>query len=65
MSTQLSITIELLRAIYRDQTAAAATGVARAIAHPEAREEFLRQTRETRPPSRPTAKHKQPNNPKQ
>ncbi len=63
MTTQLSITIELLRAIYRDQTAAA-TGVARAIAHPEAREEFLRQTRETRPPSRPTANH-EPNNPKQ
>lgn len=54
MSTHLRITIELLRA----QTAAAATGVARAIAHPEAREEFLRETRETRPPSRPTAKQK-------
>ena len=64
MSTHLRITIELLRAIYRAQTASAATGVARAIAHPEARKEFLRQTRETRPPSRPTANH-EPNNPKQ
>jgi hypothetical protein len=60
MTTPLSITIELLRDIYAQQRAAAATGVARAIADPEAREEFLRQIRETRPPSRETAISKKP-----
>lgn len=60
MTTPLSITIELLRDIYARQRDAAATGVARAIASPEAREEFLRQNRETRPPSRETAISKKP-----
>jgi hypothetical protein len=60
MSQSLSITIELLRDIYARQQAAAACGVARAIAGPVAREEFLRQVRETRPPSRETAISKKP-----
>jgi hypothetical protein len=60
MSTQLSITIELLRDIHRQQAGKTAAGVARSIAHPKSMEEFLRQIRETRPPSRETAISQKP-----
>lgn len=53
MSQPLSITIAMLRAIYREQKEKAAAGVARSIAHPQSREEFLRQIRETRPAREP------------
>jgi hypothetical protein len=53
MKAQLSITVAMLRAIYREQKERAAAGVARSIAHPQTFEEFLRQIRETRPAREP------------